>query len=75
MQVAVEAKALSEAARSALMAFRSSRVGELIPAGTSGMVSAELLEGGFVGRDSGLTRAGSMGRDALLADALDKAFG
>lgn len=64
---------LSTGARSALIATGTSRQGTRVP-GTARALT-ELREAGLAGLNNGLTQRGSIVRDRLMDEALDRAFG
>jgi hypothetical protein len=63
---------LSERAKSALLAAKSNRQGEVT--GAVGPTMRELFDAGLIGEDGGLTRKGTIVREKLLSAALDAAF-
>lgn len=64
---------MSEAARTALINAGTSRQGAVIDAPLD--VKWELENASLIGRGTGLTRQGSIVRERLMNEALDKAFG
>lgn len=64
---------MSEAAQSALVNAKSSKQGT--PTGAHGSARQELSDLGIIGKDGGLTRKGSIVREALIEVRLDAAFG
>lgn len=67
---------LSQAARSALMGARSSKQGQrVLRTGVAPATFVELVEWGLIGPNDGLTNVGARVREALVAAALEEAFG
>lgn len=67
---------LSSAARSALVNAGNSKVGtRILAAGVAPATFVELVEWGLIGPNDGLTNVGARVREALVAAALEEAFG
>lgn len=64
---------MSEAAKQALINAKSSRQGT--PTGAVGPAMRELFDKHLIGVSGGLTASGSIMRDKLVTEALDKVFG
>lgn len=65
---------LSEAAKTALINSRGSRQGAPIPERTAPDVIVGLRRDGLIGTDLGLTRKGTIVREALVDAKLDELF-
>lgn len=69
-------EALSPEARSAMINAGSSKVGtRVLAAGVAPATFVELAEWGLIGQNDGLTNMGARVREALVAAALEEAFG
>lgn len=67
---------LSPEARSAMINAGSSKIGtRVLTGGVAPATFVELAEWGLIGQNDGLTRQGSIVREALVAAALEEAFG
>lgn len=64
---------MSQKAQDALWGAPSNRQGVRAQGDVRGLV--ELAELGYVGKDNGLTRKGSIARERMVNAAQDKAFG
>lgn len=65
-------KTLTPAARAALINIGTRRQGATVAPIVTADVLTELQAAGLVGKLGGLTRAGSIRREALMADLLDQ---
>lgn len=66
---------LSKAAQELLISIGTNRQGAKLNAPTAPVaVRLELRDAGLIGKDSGLTRKGSIARERLVSAALDEAF-
>lgn len=65
---------LSEAAQTALINVGTNRQGALVDSMTYSQILGELFGAGLIGSDNGLTRKGTIARQAVLSARLDAAF-